>query len=88
LISGGRGRRRAGAAAGAYIREVQLGKIDERQVNDEQQMLLLPLRADGKENPYLLQQQLQQAMQDGAGLARVHGLIALAIRLARPRHHA
>jgi succinate dehydrogenase / fumarate reductase flavoprotein subunit len=55
---------------GAYVREVGLGKIDERQVNDEQQILLLPLRADGTENTYLLQQQLQQAMQDGAGLAR------------------
>jgi succinate dehydrogenase / fumarate reductase flavoprotein subunit len=62
--------RRAGAAAGAYVREVGLGKIDEQQVTEEQQILLLPLRADGKENPYLLQQQLQQAMQDGAGLAR------------------
>ena len=62
--------RRAGAAVGAYVREVGLGKIDERQVTDEQQLLLLPLRADGKENTYLLQQQLQQAMQDGAGLAR------------------
>jgi len=62
--------RRAGAAVGVYVREVGLGKIDERQVSDEQQILLLPLRADGKENTYLLQQQLQAAMQDGAGLAR------------------
>jgi succinate dehydrogenase / fumarate reductase flavoprotein subunit len=62
--------RRAGAAAGAYVREVGLGKIDEQQVTEEEQILLLPLRADGKENPYLLQQQLQEAMQDGAGLAR------------------
>ena len=62
--------RRAGAAAGAYVREVGLGKIDERQVAEEQRILLLPLSADGAENPYLLQQQLQQAMQDGAGLAR------------------
>src|SRR6266446_9958948 len=62
--------RRAGAAAGAYVREVGLGKIDERQVTGEQQILLLPLSADGRENTYLLQQQLQQAMQDGAGLAR------------------
>jgi len=62
--------RRAGIAAGAYVREVGLGKIDEQQVADEQRILLLPLAADGKENTYLLQQQLQQAMQDGAGLAR------------------
>ena len=62
--------RRAGAAAGAYQREVALGSIDERQVAEEQQLLLLPFSVDGKENPYLLQQQLQQAMQEDAGLAR------------------
>jgi succinate dehydrogenase / fumarate reductase, flavoprotein subunit len=62
--------RRAGAAAAAYQRDVGLGTIDERHVADEQQLLLLPLVGDGKENPYLLQQELQQAMQDGAGLAR------------------
>jgi succinate dehydrogenase / fumarate reductase, flavoprotein subunit len=32
--------------------------------------MLLPLVGAGKENPYLLQQELQQAMQEGAGLAR------------------
>jgi len=62
--------RRAGEAAAAYQRGVGLGTIDERQVDDEQQLLLLPLVGEGKENPYLLQQELQEAMQDGAGLAR------------------
>src|SRR5207245_2472197 len=62
--------RRAGEAAAAYQRDTSLGTIDERQVNDEQQLLLLPLVVEGRENPYLLQQELQQAMQDGAGLAR------------------
>jgi succinate dehydrogenase / fumarate reductase flavoprotein subunit len=62
--------RRAGAASAAYQRDVGLGTIDERQVADEQQLLLLPLLGDGKENPYLLQQELQEAMQNGAGLAR------------------
>jgi succinate dehydrogenase / fumarate reductase flavoprotein subunit len=62
--------RRAGAAAGASVRDVGLGKIDERQVDEEQKILLLPLSANGTENPYLLQQQLQEAMQNGAGLAR------------------
>src|SRR5256712_3706132 len=62
--------RRAGAAAGAFVRDVGLGQIDEKQIADEQQTLLLPLTGHGKENPYLLQQALQQAMQDGAGLAR------------------
>ena len=62
--------RRAGEASAAYQREVGLGTIDERQVADEQQLLLLPLVGEGKENPYLLQQELQEAMQNGAGLAR------------------
>ena len=62
--------RRAGAAAAAYQRDVGLGTVDEGQVNDEERLLLLPLVGEGKENPYLLQQELQQAMQDGAGLAR------------------
>src|SRR5205823_2331894 len=62
--------RRAGEAAAAFQRDTSLGTIDERQVNDEQQLLLLPLVGEGRENPYLLQQELQEAMQDGAGLAR------------------
>src|ERR671934_988065 len=62
--------RRAGAAAGTYQREVGLGNLDERTLADEQQTLLLPLTGEGKENPYLLQQQLQEAMQEDAGLAR------------------
>jgi succinate dehydrogenase / fumarate reductase flavoprotein subunit len=62
--------RRAGAASAAYQRDLGLGTIDERQVADEQQLLLLPLVGTGKENPYLLQQELQEAMQEGAGLAR------------------
>ncbi|HEY9288721.1 MAG TPA: FAD-dependent oxidoreductase [Candidatus Dormibacteraeota bacterium] len=62
--------RRAGAAAAAYQREVGLGQINQRLVEQEQQTLLLPLRGDGKENPYLLQQALQEAMQEGAGIAR------------------
>src|SRR5436190_18766256 len=62
--------RRAGEAAAAFQRDIGLGTIDERQVIDEQQLLLLPLVGEGRENPYLLQQELQEAMQDGAGLAR------------------
>jgi succinate dehydrogenase / fumarate reductase flavoprotein subunit len=62
--------RRAGAAAAAYQREVSLGGIDQKQVAAEQDLLLRPFSSSGKENVYLLQQELQQAMQDGAGLAR------------------
>jgi succinate dehydrogenase / fumarate reductase, flavoprotein subunit len=62
--------RRAGAAAVAYQREVALGQLNRRLIEQEQQTLLLPLSGDGKENPYLIQQALQEAMQEGAGIAR------------------
>ncbi len=62
--------RRAGAAAAAYQRGVTLGGLDDGEIADEQGVLLQPLQGPGTENPYLLQQELQQAMQDGAGLAR------------------
>ena len=61
---------RAGAAAAAYQRGVGLGQLDARQIQQEQDLLLAPLTREGSENPYLLQQELQQAMQDGAGIAR------------------
>jgi succinate dehydrogenase / fumarate reductase, flavoprotein subunit len=62
--------RRAGAGAAAYQRGRPLGQLDERAIAEEQRLLLQPLQGPGTENPYLLQEELQQAMQDGAGLAR------------------
>src|SRR2546425_5948345 len=62
--------RRAGAAAAQFVKDAGLGRIDEKQIADEQQTLLLPLSGQGNENPYFLQQALQEAMQEGAGLAR------------------
>jgi len=62
--------RRAGAAAAAYQAGVGLGSIDEREIQAEQDVLLSPLDGTGNENPYLLQQALQRAMQEGAGRAR------------------
>ena len=81
--------RRAGGAAGAYQRDTSLGRLDERQIGQEQQTLLLPFSGEGKENPYLLQQALQQAMQDGAGLARDEkGLKACLNRVLELRQRA
>jgi succinate dehydrogenase / fumarate reductase flavoprotein subunit len=62
--------RRAGAAAVAYQSGVALGSIDAGEIQAEQDVLLSPLNGTGNENPYFLQQALQLAMQDGAGLAR------------------
>jgi succinate dehydrogenase / fumarate reductase flavoprotein subunit len=62
--------RRAGAAAAQFVGSVSLGALDPATVADEQRLLLGPLDGTGTENPYLLQQELQAAMQEGAGIAR------------------
>jgi succinate dehydrogenase / fumarate reductase flavoprotein subunit len=62
--------RRAGAAAAQFVKSVSLGALDASTVGDEQTLLLRPLEGTGSENPYLLQQELQAAMQEGAGIAR------------------
>jgi succinate dehydrogenase / fumarate reductase flavoprotein subunit len=67
--------RRAGIAAADYAGQVARGKVDEAAIEAEQEVLLKPLQGDGKENPYLLQQELQLAMQAGAGLARNEQLL-------------
>ncbi|HYM49670.1 MAG TPA: FAD-binding protein [Candidatus Limnocylindrales bacterium] len=61
---------RAGAAAARHQRETPLAAIEPGQVDREQDVLLAPLTREGSENPYLLQQELQLAMQEGAGIAR------------------
>jgi len=71
--------RRAGAAAAAYQREVRPGSLDEEQMAREQEVLLAPLQGDGKENPFLLHQQLQEAMQEGAGVIREEAGLAAAL---------
>ena len=67
--------RRAGEAAAADARVRPRAAIDESQVAAEQESLLRPLAASGDgaahaENPYKLQEELQAAMQDDAGIAR------------------
>jgi succinate dehydrogenase / fumarate reductase, flavoprotein subunit len=65
--------KRAGEAAAAEARGREHAAVDERQVEAEQRALLAPLDPqDGSrgENPYLLHEALQEAMQDDAGIAR------------------
>jgi len=62
--------RRAGAAAAQFAKSVSVAALDQSTVGDEQRLLLRPLQGPGMENPYLLQQELQAAMQEGAGIAR------------------
>jgi succinate dehydrogenase / fumarate reductase flavoprotein subunit len=65
--------RRAGVAAAEFARSRGgAGVIDERAVEEEQRALLAPLEASNAagENPYLVHEALQAAMQDDAGIGR------------------
>jgi succinate dehydrogenase / fumarate reductase flavoprotein subunit len=66
--------RRAGVAAAEFARSGgAVRRVDEREVESEQRALLAPLsNSNGNqgENPYLLHEALQAAMQDDAGIGR------------------
>jgi len=62
--------KRAGEAAAAYAKTVQLSAIDESQLTAEVETLLGPLTAKGGENPYKIHQELQEIMQTNAMIAR------------------
>jgi succinate dehydrogenase / fumarate reductase flavoprotein subunit len=63
--------RRAGAGAAQYCNTLKTwGKIDEAQIEDEKKSLLRPFNDAGTENPYQIHEELQDAMQEGAGIAR------------------
>ncbi len=62
--------KRAGDAAAAYCKTVSLGAVDKSQIEEEAKTLLSPFESGGNENPYTLTQELQEAMQKGAMIAR------------------
>lgn len=62
--------RRAGEAAAAYTQGVAHGPVDAALAQEEAGDLLAPFESPGTENPYLITQELQAAMQEGAMIAR------------------
>jgi succinate dehydrogenase / fumarate reductase, flavoprotein subunit len=62
--------KRAGEAAAERAKGGTHGKIDEAQVRADVAAMLAPFESAGTENPYLLTQELQAAMQKGAMIAR------------------
>jgi succinate dehydrogenase / fumarate reductase flavoprotein subunit len=62
--------KRAGEAASAYAQSVSQGTIDEAVIEEECRCMLAPFTSPGNENPYMLTQELQAAMQEGAMIAR------------------
>jgi succinate dehydrogenase / fumarate reductase, flavoprotein subunit len=93
--------KRAGEAAAEFALKQTLAPVSGEQVDAERRVLLEPLeRKEGGENPYLLMEELQDIMQEGAGiskteggllnaLARLRGLQARAKKMAVPgtRHY-
>ncbi len=62
--------RRAGIGAAEYARGASQGQVDAEQVEEEAKILLDSLTNPGTENPYTITQELQEAMQTGAMIAR------------------
>jgi succinate dehydrogenase / fumarate reductase flavoprotein subunit len=63
--------KRAGEGAAQYVKSLSSApKIDEAQIEAEKRILLRPFEGTGQENPYQLHEELQSAMQEGAGIAR------------------
>src|SRR5579859_3567916 len=62
--------KRAGEGATQYARAASPAELDESQMREEAAALLAPFESPGTENPYLLSQELQAAMQEGAMIAR------------------
>ena len=62
--------KRAGEAAARCAQSTAHGAIDEATVREEAESLLAPFESPGTENPYLLTQELQAVMQEGAMIAR------------------
>jgi succinate dehydrogenase / fumarate reductase flavoprotein subunit len=62
--------RRAGEGAAAYAKTVAPGALDEAMIEAEAADLVAPFASAGRENPYLLTQELQAVMQEGAMIAR------------------
>jgi succinate dehydrogenase / fumarate reductase, flavoprotein subunit len=62
---------RAGLGAVAYVNGLPgTPSADDGQIEDEIELLLRPFNSSGKENPYLLHQELQDVMAEHAGIAR------------------
>jgi succinate dehydrogenase / fumarate reductase flavoprotein subunit len=73
--------RPAGEAAAAYADRLRspLG-IDERQIQCEKELLLRPFESGGRENPYLLHQELQEVMATHVGIAREEDVMQEGLR--------
>lgn len=71
---------RAGGAAAEYALGMSSSpKVDAALVNEEVELLLAPFAREGGENPFMLQEELQQLMQDKVGIWRTGSVMQEAV---------
>jgi succinate dehydrogenase / fumarate reductase flavoprotein subunit len=72
--------RRAGLHAAAYVSNVsKRPRVNERELEDLAERALRPFDSAGSENPYSIQQDLQECMQDLVGIIRTDDELAKAL---------
>ena len=71
--------KRAGEYAAIFAKENQHGTIDSAQIGKITKDALAPFERDGGENPYIIQQDLQELMQANVGIVRTHDEIIQAL---------
>ena len=64
--------KRAGEYAAKFAQENSAGTIDKAEVDAKAKSALAPFERDGGENPYIIQQDLQELMQANVGIVRRH----------------
>jgi succinate dehydrogenase flavoprotein subunit len=62
--------KRAGEFAAQFAKENSFGKIDDTNIEASAREALKPFEQSGGENPYLVQKDLQETMQDNVGIVR------------------
>jgi succinate dehydrogenase / fumarate reductase flavoprotein subunit len=72
--------KRAGEHAALFAKENSLGTLDETQVESIAQEALRPFGDSAGENPYAVQRDLQETMQDNVGIVRNEGEMLTALR--------
>jgi succinate dehydrogenase / fumarate reductase flavoprotein subunit len=64
--------KRAGEYAAQFAKENGAGTIDQNEIDRTVKATLEPFERDGGENPYTIQHDLQEMMQDNVGIVRTH----------------
>jgi succinate dehydrogenase / fumarate reductase flavoprotein subunit len=72
--------KRAGEFAAKFVRENQPGRIDNSKIDTVAREALAPFERSGGENPYTIQRDLQETMQDLVGIVRTETEMSEALK--------